>query len=81
MNKLKSARVDVRYFTENGFQASQTYRDEGSKAILQGLDELARLAAINGDGDEAVKTVMDAIWRVNAWRAKQQPSAEGDGNE
>lgn len=81
MNKLKSARVDIRYFTESGFQASQTYRDEASKAILQGIGELARLAALNGDSDAAIQVVWDAVQRVSEWKEQQQPSAEGDGNE
>ena len=72
--KLERNSVEIKYTADDGYSAVTGYRTgkgapEG--ALLAGLEELARIAALFGFEDEARKTVDGAFARVAEWRAKR----------
>lgn len=84
--KLTRSSVEIRYTADDGYSTVSGYRTgkgapvagDATKpegAILAGLEELARIAALFGYEAEARKTVDEAFSRVAEWRAQRTESA------
>ena len=80
--KLERTCVQINYTADDGYKSQCGYRSgKGSPingdatkpedALLAGLEELARLAALFGFEDEARKATEGAFARVADWRAKR----------
>lgn len=76
--KLKSSSVTLRYSADDGFRTATTYTANGHHGkvppeipMLEALEELARLTALFGFGDEAKKRFDGAVARVAEWRNTQ----------
>lgn len=87
---LKRTSVQIKYTSSDGYRADFcTKAGEGiisgmsgepvppQRALIAGLDELARLAALFGFEDEGRKACNDAFARVAEWRKKQSAGEIG----
>jgi hypothetical protein len=61
-NKIVHSEVDVYIATAGGYRSREAFgsRLNDSQALKEGLREIARLMAVNGEGDEAVRIVAEA---------------------
>lgn len=73
MNKVTHSTVAVDFDTASGYGARESFGhgENGSKALRDGLREIARILTINGEGDEAVRLVAEAKAAVEADRARE----------
>lgn len=81
--KLVRSRVVISYRADDDFRSEEAYASgkgvplfggvasEPQAALLQGLQELARLTALFGFEDEALKAFNEARARVADWKAKR----------
>ncbi len=80
--KLERSSVQINYTADDGYKSQCGYRSgkgapvygDATKpegALLAGLEELARLAALFGFESEARKAVEGAFARVAEWRAQR----------
>lgn len=76
--KLERSSVQINYTADDGYSSRCGYASgkgspgtEPQTALLGGLEELARIAALFGFEAEARKAVDDALTRVAEWRAQR----------
>ncbi|WP_432263390.1 hypothetical protein [Cupriavidus sp. TMH.W2] len=72
-NRLQHVRVDLKLTTTSGYQSATSFADAGSKAAKAALDELARILALDGEGDAALTIVAEAVQRVADYHKSQEP--------
>lgn len=73
---LKRSSVTINYAASDGYRSSVNYSNRGRMGInplpqdplLEAIEELSRLCALFGFGDEAAKRVAEARERVDQWR-------------
>lgn len=68
--KLKTASVDIRYSSDDGFRTevgfSHRRASSPEAALIDAIDEIARIATLFGAGDRAIAAVNDAVTRTGA---------------
>lgn len=72
--KLKTTRVVVKYSADDGVSCESVYKgapDMPHGGLISALEELARLTALFGFEDEALRVFNGARERVAAWKAAQ----------
>lgn len=90
---LKRSSVTINYTASDGYRSAVNYSNRGQMGrqpppelpLLDAIEELSRLCALFGFGDQAAQRVADARERVDAWRAarskthnaRTQRAAEG----
>lgn len=74
--KLTRSSVTIRYAADDGYRSEQHIKTaEGAPteaALLEGLEELARLTALFGFQEEAMQRFVDARNRVFEWRKAKE---------
>ena len=81
---LKRSIVTINYAASDGYRSAVNYSNRGRMGLrpppelplLDAIEELSRLCALFGFGDQAAQRVADARGRVDAWRATRVPTAE-----
>lgn len=75
--KLKSITVKMKLACADGYKADYDYRSnvpgarkpaQPDKTIISVIKELGRLAALYGDGQQAIDTVTEAVNKASQWR-------------
>lgn len=82
--KITKSSVVIKYVADDGYDCENTYRSPSKffpdapphQALLDALEELARLTELFGFSDEAQRRFDNARWRVQEWRKKRE--AKGD---
>jgi len=77
---LKRASVKIKYAASDGYLSEVTYSSHAigrtdvppKDALIEAIDELARLSELFGFGAEASLAVASAQMRVREWRAAQE---------
>lgn len=71
-NKVIHSEVDVYITTKSGYRSREEFGTHlnGSEALKQGLREIARILAINGESELALATVAEAVNAVKEDLAK-----------
>lgn len=65
MSKIISASGSIEFETDSGYSSQDGWPSmEGSKVLLQMIDELGRILAINGEADLARSALEEAIVRT-----------------
>jgi hypothetical protein len=59
-NKITISHVAINFSTSSGYESSEVFCEGTSEPLKQGLREIARILAVNGEGDEAVRLVAEA---------------------
>lgn len=85
---LKRSNVTINYTASDGYRSAVNYSNRGKMGqqpppelpMLDAIEELSRLCALFGFGDEAAKRVAEARERVNAWRTARSktPNVAGE---
>lgn len=73
---LKRSSVTINYTASDGYRSAVNYSNRGQMGrqpppelpLLDAIEELSRLCALFGFGDQAAQRVADARERVDAWR-------------
>jgi hypothetical protein len=76
---LKRSSVAINYTSSDGYRKSVTLSNRGRMGmspppqapLLEAIEELSRLCALFGFGEEAAKRVAEARARVDAWRSQR----------
>lgn len=84
--QLKRVTVKIGYSTDDSFSSDATYITKKGASLpkdvlLIAIDELSRLAALYGYGDEAKDAFDDAQRRVAEWKANNQALINGNDND
>ena len=64
--------VNLRYTTSHGSSFDSAFKSKDSGAALQTIDELARILAVEGKGEEAIAAASAAVKRVKEWEEKNE---------
>ncbi|WP_425953313.1 hypothetical protein [Ralstonia pseudosolanacearum] len=72
-NRLEHVSVALRFKTTSGHASDATYSATGNAAAKQAIDELARILAIDGEGEAALSIVTDAVQRVADYNKSKEP--------
>ena len=86
---LKRSSVTINYAASDGYRSTVNYSNIGRMGIqpppelplLEAIEELSRLCALFGFGEQAAQRVAEARERVGAWRAGRITPAQGNGGE
>ncbi|WP_199031326.1 hypothetical protein [Ralstonia sp. ASV6] len=74
MSKVIQASVEVKFTASSGYRSKEVFGPTaGTTALEDGLREIARILAINGDADKVVAIVSEAISAVTAGKADPNP--------
>ena len=80
--KLKTSSITLRYSADDGYRTETTYTVNGHNGkvppelpMLEAFEELARLTALFGFGEEAKKRFDGAVERVAEWRKTKASNA------
>ena len=81
---LTRARVTISYNGSDGYRSEKMYcshpkhfgRTPPENVLLEAIEELSRLCALFGYGEQATRRVDDARKRVDDWRATRKADHE-----
>ena len=86
---LKRSSVTINYTASDGYRSAVNYSNRGQMGrqpppelpLLDAIEELSRLCALFGFGEQAAQRVAEARERVDAWRTARNktPNAELTG--
>lgn len=65
-NKIKHSKVDILFASESGYSSKGGYSSKNSDAMIDAIDELTRILAIEGRGADAQRAVNEAVDRVKS---------------
>ena len=77
---LTRSSVTINYTANDGYRSAVNYSNRGMMGrkpppeapLLDAIEELSRLCALFGFGEQATRRVMEARTRVDAWRAERR---------
>lgn len=79
--KLTAASVTVCYTSDDGRRSEALYKNTTKQkpeaALLEGLEEVARLLALFGFETEAVRAFNGALQRVHDWKVAREKEKGG----
>lgn len=73
MSELRTLKVTIELIADSGYQSKETFESGNispTDALISAIDELGRIAAISGVGDEAKQAVENALGRVAKWKSE-----------
>lgn len=86
---LKRSSVTINYTASDGYRSAVNYSNRGQMGrqpppelpLLDAIEELSRLCALFGFGEQAAQRVAEARERVDAWRTARNktPNPEFSG--